>query len=62
MAPGELGGLLDATLGPDRLKALGLFRPEAVGAMIAEHREGSKDHRKPLWTLLMFGLWADRWL
>jgi asparagine synthase (glutamine-hydrolysing) len=39
-----------------------LFRPKAVGRLIAEHRQGARNHRKPLWTLLMFQLWADRWL
>lgn len=58
---GPLGRLLDEQLGPDRLRAQGLFRPEAVARLVREHRDGRRDHRKPLWTLLMFQLWSDRW-
>jgi asparagine synthase (glutamine-hydrolysing) len=58
---GELSGLLDDLLGPERIEAQGLFRPEAVARRIDEHRRGVRDHRKPLWTLLMFQLWARHW-
>ena len=59
---GPLSGLLDDLLGPARLARQGLFRPDDVARRIAEHRAGHRDHRKPLWTLLMFQLWYDRWL
>ncbi len=59
---GPLGPLLDELLAPDRLRQQGLFRPEAVTRRISEHRAGVRDHRKPLWTLLVFQLWHDRWL
>jgi asparagine synthase (glutamine-hydrolysing) len=59
---GPLSPLLDDLLGPDRLNSQGLFRPEVIGRLISEHRRGVRNHRKPLWTLLMFQLWADRWL
>ena len=36
--------------------------PRRSPGWIAEHRAGARDHRKPLWTLLMFQLWHDRWL
>lgn len=58
---GPLTGLLDQLLGPERLARQGLFRPEEVARAIAEHRAGVRDHRKPLWTLLMFQLWHDHW-
>ncbi|MEW4566790.1 asparagine synthase (glutamine-hydrolyzing) [Tautonia sp. JC769] len=35
----------------------GLFRPEAVERMIAEHAEGRRDHAYRLWALLMLELW-----
>jgi asparagine synthase (glutamine-hydrolysing) len=54
---GPLAPLLDDLLGPDRLTRQGLFRPEEVAWRVAEHRAGVRDHRKPLWTLLMFQLW-----
>jgi asparagine synthase (glutamine-hydrolysing) len=58
---GPLTPLVDRLLGRDRLERQGLFRPEEVARRIAEHRAGVRDHRKPIWTLLMFQLWHDRW-
>jgi asparagine synthase (glutamine-hydrolysing) len=59
---GPLGPLLDDMLGPDRLMRQGLFRPSEVARRIREHRDGVRDHRKPIWTLLMFQLWYYRWI
>ena len=59
---GDLSTLLADLLGRDRLIRQGLFRPEVVARLVEEHRQGIRDHRKPLWTLLMFQLWHDRWL
>ncbi len=58
---GPLRPLLMELLGPDRIRRQGLFRPEEIARLIAEHQAGHVDHRKPLWTLLMFQLWYDRW-
>ena len=49
-------------LGRERLERQGLFRPEEVARRIGEHQSGLRDHRKPLWTLLMFQLWCDHWM
>ncbi|WP_240907067.1 asparagine synthase (glutamine-hydrolyzing) [Paludisphaera rhizosphaerae] len=59
---GPLTPLVDRLLNPDRIRAQGLFRPEEVARRVAEHRDGSRDHRKPLWTLLMFQLWYEQWI
>jgi asparagine synthase (glutamine-hydrolysing) len=59
---GPLSPLLDRLLGPERLRRQGIFRAEEVGRRVAEHRAGVRDHRKPLWTLLMFQLWYETWL
>jgi asparagine synthase (glutamine-hydrolysing) len=59
---GPLSPLLDDLLGPDRLRRQGLFRPDEVARRIREHRAGERDHRKPLWTLLMFQLWHRHWI
>lgn len=59
---GPLSGLLDELLGSDRLRRQGLFRPDEVARLVREHRQGARDHRKPLWTLLIFQLWHDHWL
>ena len=54
---GELTGLLDELLNSKRLESQGIFRPNVVARRIDEHRRGIRDHRKPLWTLLIFQLW-----
>lgn len=59
---GPLAGLLGSLLNRTRLERQGLFNPIEVERRIAEHSAGVRDHRKPLWTLLMFQLWYDRWL
>ncbi|RUL88988.1 asparagine synthase (glutamine-hydrolyzing) [Tautonia sociabilis] len=48
--------LRDVLLDPSCL-GRGLFRPEAVEEMIAEHGEGRRDHAYRLWALLMLELW-----
>jgi asparagine synthase (glutamine-hydrolysing) len=57
---GALAPLVDDLLAPDRLRRRGLMRPEVVARLLAEHRAGRRDHRKPLYTLLAFELWASR--
>jgi asparagine synthase (glutamine-hydrolysing) len=59
---GPLRGLLDELLALERVRRQGLFRAEAVARLVADHHSGVRDHRKPLWTLLVFQLWYDRWL
>ncbi len=59
---GPLAPLVATLLNRDRLERQGLFRPDEVARRIQEHQEGIRDHRKPLWTLLMFQLWYDHWL
>lgn len=45
---------------PERLRREGLFMPDAVNRLVQEHVSGRADHRKPLWTLLMFQNWRER--
>jgi asparagine synthase (glutamine-hydrolysing) len=59
---GPLAPLLADLLGRDRLVRQGLFKPDEVERRIREHQSGRRDHRKPLWTLLMFQLWCRNWL
>ena len=59
---GPLAPLLNELLGRERLERQGVFRPDVVARRIAEHQSGQFDHRKPLWTLLIFQLWCDQWL
>ena len=54
---GELKDFLaDHILSP-RFASRGLFRPEAVQRLFADHQRGAGDHAHHLWTLLMLELW-----
>jgi asparagine synthase (glutamine-hydrolysing) len=59
---GPLAPLLEQLLNRERLKRQGIFQPGEVARRIGEHQSGMHDHRKPLWTLLIFQLWYDHWL
>ena len=59
---GPLAPLLGSLLESGRLRSQGLFQPAEVSKIVREHLAGERDHRKPLWTLLMFQLWHDQWL
>ena len=58
----SLRSLAQDVLAPTRLRASGLFRPETVERLLREHARGVADHRKPLWTLLVFELWRQHHL
>jgi asparagine synthase (glutamine-hydrolysing) len=55
---GELAPLLRDVCEPGALRRGGLFRPEAVQRLLDEHQAGHHDHRKKLYTLLVFLLWS----
>src|SRR5204862_6289765 len=56
----ELHELLADVLSAPRLRAQGIFQPEAVTRLVDEHQKGRQNHRKALWALLAFQLWHDR--
>lgn len=56
---GKLKPLLQEMLGYNRLKAQGIFNPQAVENLMQEHFSEKKDLRKQLWTLLVFQLWLE---
>lgn len=58
----ELRPLLLDALAPSRLQQQGLFQPRYVQRLLHEHLEGIHDHAHKLWQLLMFQLWAERYL
>ena len=57
---GELSALLEDVFEAAALRRTGLFRPEAVRRLLDEHRAGRRDHRRKLYTLLVFLLWSRR--
>jgi asparagine synthase (glutamine-hydrolysing) len=54
---GSLRELTHDLLGTDAVRAAGLFQPAAVARLLDEHGRGVRDHRKPIWTLLVLELW-----
>jgi asparagine synthase (glutamine-hydrolysing) len=58
----ELKELTFDLLSPERLSRRSLFDPQAVGRLLADHQARRKDNRKLIWTLLVFELWAARYL
>ncbi|MBO0799045.1 MAG: asparagine synthetase B, partial [Blastocatellia bacterium] len=54
---GELRLLVRDIFAPDRLKRRGLLNPAYVQRLLDEHDRGLADHRKLIWTLLMFEMW-----
>jgi asparagine synthase (glutamine-hydrolysing) len=50
-------GDLEKTLLEPRSMERGLFRPEAVRQLFAEHRAGHRDHGNRIWRLLNLELW-----
>jgi asparagine synthase (glutamine-hydrolysing) len=58
---GPLKELFGDLLAPDRIRREGYLDSEVVSALLNEHWLGKKDNRKPLWTLLVWELWHDRY-
>jgi asparagine synthase (glutamine-hydrolysing) len=56
---GPLRELVEDTLAEDRLRSDGFFDPRCVRRLLDEHYAQQADHRKLLWTLLVFQLWHD---
>jgi asparagine synthase (glutamine-hydrolysing) len=59
---GPLRPFLEETLHPERLKRTGLFAPQTVGRMVAEHVAGKDNYARALWTLMSFELWREAYL
>ena len=49
-------------LSSERVRRAGVFNPEFVSRLQDEHERGVANHRKLLWTLLMFELWHESFI
>src|SRR5262245_45017798 len=54
---GELRPLVRDTFSIERIKRRGLFNPHYIQQLLDQHEQGLADHRKLIWTLLMFEMW-----
>jgi asparagine synthase (glutamine-hydrolysing) len=59
---GKLRPLARDLLSPERVKRAGVFNPAYVSRLQDEHERGVANHRKLLWTLLMFELWHESFI
>jgi asparagine synthase (glutamine-hydrolysing) len=58
----DLRPLMHDLLGPEQVRARGLFRVAAVEQLKAEHGAGGRSHADRLWTLMMAELWLREYL
>lgn len=56
---GPLRAWAEALLNPGRLAEQGIFVPQPIARMWAEHLSGRRDWTLQMWTILMFQAWAD---
>jgi asparagine synthase (glutamine-hydrolysing) len=59
---GDLRPLMDDLLAPARVRARGLFVPDAVEALRREHLGGRRSHADRLWTLMILEVWLRQHL
>jgi asparagine synthase (glutamine-hydrolysing) len=59
---GKLRPLARDLLSPERIRRSGLFDADYVVRLQDEHERGVANHRKLLWTLLMFELWHESFI
>jgi asparagine synthase (glutamine-hydrolysing) len=59
---GPLRDWAEALLDPARLAEQGVFAPEVIARIWAEHVSGRRDWTLQMWTVLMFEAWADEHL
>ncbi len=59
---GPLKDWMTDWLGTSRIRRQGFFDDREVSRLVDEHLKGVRDHRKPIWTLLVFQIWYDRWI
>ncbi|MGH9960519.1 MAG: asparagine synthase (glutamine-hydrolyzing), partial [Pyrinomonadaceae bacterium] len=59
---GKLRPLARDLLSPERVKRAGVFNSDYITQLQDEHERGVANHRKLLWTLLMFELWHESFI
>jgi len=59
---GPLADHARTVLSPDRVRAAGCFRPDAVARLFDEHARRARDNSFILWGLMCFQLWYERFI
>lgn len=57
----ELLSFVQETLSEQKIRNAGIFQYEYIEKLIHEHSNKKYDHRKKLYTLIMFQLWYEEW-
>jgi asparagine synthase (glutamine-hydrolysing) len=57
---GDLEPFMREVLSQDNLRRQGYFRPDVVSRLIDDHVARRANYSRHLWTLMVFGLWAER--
>ena len=58
----ELKGFCEETLSEKKIKSQNLFNYEYIEKLKREHFNGKIDHRKKIWTLMVFSLWYEKYM
>ena len=58
----ELRDWAEFLLDERRLAREGIFEPSVIRGRWREHLDGTRNWQAPLWAVLMFQAWKDRWL
>jgi asparagine synthase (glutamine-hydrolysing) len=58
----ELKDFCNTTLSEDSVKRTGLLNAAHVESLKSEHFSGAKDHRKKLWSLVIFMMWHEKYM
>lgn len=56
---GELRPLLEERLSPAAVRRCGIFQPDFVQRLLADHWSGARDNRKQIFNLLSFAMWQE---
>jgi asparagine synthase (glutamine-hydrolysing) len=56
---GQLRPLVAEYLSPEVLRRQGYFQPDEVARWVRRHMDGTAEHGRELWILLMFNLWVE---
>ena len=62
MFKGELKDYVSSILISEKTTKRGYFNTEVIESLITEHTEGSHDHHKILWQLLVLELWHREYI
>jgi asparagine synthase (glutamine-hydrolysing) len=58
----ELRDFTDQLLNSNTIKSQGIFNYDYIHEILKEHRSNTADHRKKIWTLMMFQIWYNNFI